>query len=120
MVPRITKEWLVAQLDGNSPPLILDARLKYPYEHSSVTLPNAIRYEEGAPFPPLPAGRTVVVYDSDPDELTGARVAAMLIRTGVRAAALQGGIADWVDAKLPVQTKAVPVQTTMRRAATNV
>ena len=48
-VPRISKEELKQRLDGpaESLPAILDARLKYPYEHSTVTLPGAIRFVPG-------------------------------------------------------------------------
>jgi len=40
-VPRITKEDLKQRLDGGTPPVLVDARLKYPYEHSTVKLPGA-------------------------------------------------------------------------------
>ena len=106
-VPRISKEDLKQQLDSSAPPLIVDARLKYPYEHSTVKLPGAIRYTSGAGE--LPRDRDVVVYDSDPNELASSRVAAELIRLGYRAAALQGGINDWLAANLPTETKSAPV-----------
>jgi rhodanese-related sulfurtransferase len=110
-VPRITKEQLKQRLDGpaDSLPVIVDARLKYPYEHSTVMLPGAIR------FPPdtietsrLSRERDIVIYDSDPGELVSARVASELIRQGFRAMALSGGIADWVTAKLPTDAKSAP------------
>jgi rhodanese-related sulfurtransferase len=107
--PRITKEDLKLQLDGASAPSIVDARLKYPYEHSTVRLPGAIRYLDG-PLPSLPKDRAVVVYDSDPNELASSRVAADLIRHGYKAAALKGGIAEWLDAKLPTEVKDAPKQ----------
>jgi 3-mercaptopyruvate sulfurtransferase SseA len=46
------------------------------------------------------------VYDSDPDEITAVRVAAELARTGARVHVLKGGLAEWVAANLPVETKA--------------
>ena len=106
-VPRISKEDLKQQLDGSAPPVIVDARLKYPYEHSTVMLPGAIRYTSGAGS--LPRDRSVVVYDSDPNELASSHVAAELIRLGYRASALQGGINEWLAANLPTQTKSAPV-----------
>lgn len=106
-VPRISKEDLKQQLDGSAPPVIVDARLKYPYEHSTVMLPGAIRYTSGADS--LPRDRHVVVYDSDPNELASSHVAAELIRLGYRASALQGGINEWLAANLPTQTKSAPV-----------
>ena len=109
--PRITKEELKLRLDGPSDarPVIIDARLKYPYEHSTLMLPGAIRIGPGlADSARLPRDRDIVVYDSDPSELVSARVASDLIRQGFRAAALTGGIADWLNAKLPTDTKPAP------------
>ena len=109
-VQRISKEDLKQRLDSGAPPVLVDARLKYPYEHSTVRLPGAIRYtREGAPTA-LPRDRDIVVYDSDPNELASSRVAAELIRQGYRAVALKGGIADWLAANLPTETKDAPRQ----------
>ena len=108
--PRITKEDLKQQLDGGSAPVIVDARLKYPYEHSTLRLPGAIRYAGEGPLPSLPRDRAVVVYDSDPNELASSHVTAELIRQGYRAAALTGGITDWIRANLPTETKEAPKQ----------
>lgn len=101
-VPRITKEDLKARLDSGAPPIVVDARLKYPYEHSTVLLPGAIRYGTGAA---IPKERDVVVYDSDPNELASSHVAAELIHQGYRASALKGGINEWLEGKLPTDTK---------------
>jgi rhodanese-related sulfurtransferase len=109
-VPRITKEDLKQQLDSGTPPVVVDARLKYPYEHSTLKLPGAIRIGAGATMPSLPRDREIVVYDSDPHELASSDVAAALIRQGYRAVALAGGIADWVAANLPTETKEAPKQ----------
>jgi rhodanese-related sulfurtransferase len=103
-VPRISKEDLKLRLDSGNAPVLVDARLKYPYEHSTVRLPGALRLGEGAP-PSLPRDREIVVYDSDPNELASSRVAAELIRQGYRAVALKGGISDWLSASLPTETK---------------
>jgi rhodanese-related sulfurtransferase len=109
-VPRITKEDLKTRLDGASAPVVVDARLKYPYEHSTVRLPGAIRYALDGPAPSIPRDRDVVVYDSDPNEVSSTHVAATLIRQGYRASALQGGIVDWLAANLPTETKEAPKQ----------
>ena len=106
-VPRISKEDLKQRLDSGAPPVIIDARLKYPYEHSTVRLPGAIRYTEGPSS--IPRDREVVVYDSDPNELASSHVAAELIRLGYRAVTLKGGINDGVSANLPVETKTAPI-----------
>jgi len=108
--PRITKEDLKQQLDGGAPPVLVDARLKYPYEHSTVRLPGAVRYTGDGPAPSLPRDRAVVVYDSDPNELASSRVASELIRQGYRAMALKGAIVEWLEAKLPTETKDAPKQ----------
>ncbi len=109
-VPRITKEDLKQRLDSGAPSVLVDARLKYPYEHSTVKLPGAIRVTGDSPAPAIPRDREVVVYDSDPNELASSHVAAGLIRQGYRAVALKGGIADWLAANLPTETKEAPKQ----------
>ena len=107
--PRITKEDLKQRLDSPTPPVLVDARLKYPYEHSTVRLPGAIRYLAGSPLS-LPRDREIVVYDSDPNELASSGVAADLIRRGYRAVTLKGGIVEWLTANLPTETKQAPKQ----------
>jgi len=90
--------------------VLIDARLKYPYEHSTVRLPGAIRYVGDESLSSLPRDREIVVYDSDPNELASSHVAAVLIRQGYRAVTLKGGIADWLAANLPTETKDAPKQ----------
>jgi rhodanese-related sulfurtransferase len=109
-VPRITKEDLKQRLDSGAPLVLIDARLKYPYEHSTLKLPGAIRLAGDSPTPPLPRDSEIVVYDSDPNELAGSHVAAQLIREGYRATTLKGGIGDWIAANLPTETKEAPRQ----------
>jgi rhodanese-related sulfurtransferase len=109
-VPRISKEELKQRIDGGASPVLVDARLKYPYEHSTIRLPGAIRFTGTGPAPTLPRDREIVVYDSDPNELASSRVAAALIRQGYRAVTLKGGIADWLAANLPTETKDAPKQ----------
>ncbi len=107
-IPRITKEELKQRLDDTARerPVIVDVRLKYPYEHSTATLPGAIRMlPDALDTASLPRGRDIVVYDSDPQELVAARAAAELIGRGYRAMALTGGIGDWITAKLPTEPK---------------
>ena len=112
-VPRITKEELKARLEGDPAtlPVILDARLKYPYEHSTLTLPGAVRVNPDAlDTSGLSTDRDIVTYDSDLEELASARVAAALIRQGYRARALKGGLPEWVTAKFPTDAKRAPMQ----------
>ena len=110
-VLRITKEELKLRLDGppEKRPLVIDVRLKYPYEHSTVTLAGAVRMPPGGlDASRLPRDRDIVLYDSDPEELVSTRVASELIREGYRASALVGGIAEWVNGKLPTDSKPAP------------
>jgi rhodanese-related sulfurtransferase len=108
--PRITREELKARLDSGAAVVIIDARLKYPYEHSTVKLPGALRVMGDDPLPEIPAGSDVVVYDSDPNELASSHLVARFMRSGIRAAALKGGIAEWVAGNLPVERKDAPKQ----------
>lgn len=115
-IPRITKEELKARLEADPAgdgPVLVDARLKYPYEHSTVTLPGAIRISPTNPdWSALPQDREIVVYDSDPEELVSAPLVAQLLDRGLKAAALKGGIADWMAASLPTEPKATPTHAT--------
>lgn len=110
-VPRITKEDLKQRIDGatGESPVLVDVRLKYPYEHSTVTLPGALRFNPDS-FDPssLPRDRDIVLYDSDPSELVAERVGEGLLKRGYRVSVLQGGIGDWVTAKLPTDAKGAP------------
>ena len=111
-VPRISKEDLKLRLEAPEPaarPTILDVRLKYPYEHSTVRLPGAIRVAPGSlDASRLPKDHDLVAYDSDPDEITSSAIATELIKQGYRVLVLKGGIAEWVAANLPVDTKDAP------------
>ena len=111
-VPRISREDLKQRLDSGASPVLVDARLKYPYEHSTVRLPGAVRFGGSDAQPSLPRDRDIVVYDSDPNEVSSTHVAALLIRQGYRAVALKGGIVDWLAANLPTETKEAPKQAT--------
>jgi rhodanese-related sulfurtransferase len=117
VIPRITKEDLARWLQETDTglvatrprPVVVDVRLKYPYEHSTISLPGAIR-QAAADFDPatLPRDREIILYDSDPEELVAESAAARLIRLGFRALVLQGGIAAWASAKLPTARKSAP------------
>jgi rhodanese-related sulfurtransferase len=111
-VPRITKEDLKQRLESQDPsshPTILDVRLKYPYEHSTVRLPGAVRVMPGAiDQAQLPRDRDIVAYDSDPDEVTSSSVAVQLIGQGFKVSVLKGGIAEWAGANFPIETKSAP------------
>ena len=108
-VERITREQLKERLDRGDKPVILDVRLKYAYEHSTVKLPGAIRvspYEVGSAN--IPAGSEIVAYDSDPNEIVSTHVASELRRNGYQVTVLKGGLPEWLAANLPIETKEAP------------
>ena len=115
-VPRISREDLKTRLDNADPtarPILLDVRLKYPYEHSTMTLPGATRMmPDAVDTSKLSRDREIVAYDSDPEELVSSQVAAQLIKAGYRASALKGGIVEWLAANFPTESKAAPKQAT--------
>lgn len=108
-VARISKEDLKQQLDApdeGARPVVVDVRLRYPFEHSTLKLPGALRLAPNAPdAAKLPKDRTLVLYDSDPDEITSVRLAADLLGQGFRVQVLKGGLPDWLSANLPTETK---------------
>jgi rhodanese-related sulfurtransferase len=118
-VPRITREDLKRRLEiagaeavgatTEPRPVIVDVRLKYPYEHSTMMLPGAMRMPPGTPFGNLlPRERDIILYDSDPEELVAESTAQALIRSGFRVLVLEGGIAGWVAAKFETDRKPAP------------
>ncbi len=114
-VPRISPEDLARRLESaagaaaSDAPLIVDVRLKYPYEHSTMTLPGALRLLPGETARrEWPRDRDLVLYDSDPDDIVAERAALDLQRLGCRVLVLQGGIAAWAAARLPTSPKTAP------------
>jgi rhodanese-related sulfurtransferase len=109
LVERISKEQLKERLDRGDKPTIVDVRLKYAYEHSTVKLPGAIRVSPYAVSETdLPRGVEVVAYDSDPNELTSTHVATELKRLGFSVTVLKGGVPEWLAANFPIETKEAP------------
>jgi rhodanese-related sulfurtransferase len=107
-VPRISKEDLELRLDGDEAgrPALADVRRKYAWDHSTLKLPAAIRLDPKAPLTAgLAKDRDLVVYCSDPDEITSVEVAAGLAAAGFRVQVLKGGLPEWIAANLPTETK---------------
>ncbi|MFO7691637.1 MAG: rhodanese-like domain-containing protein [Vicinamibacterales bacterium] len=107
-VSRISKEDLKPRLDGDEAgrPVLADVRRKYAWDHSTLKLPGAIRLDPKAPSAAgLPKDRDLVVYCSDPDEITSVEVASGLAAAGFRVEVLKGGLPEWVAANLPADTK---------------
>jgi rhodanese-related sulfurtransferase len=110
IVPRITSAELKRRMDdAATAPLVVDVRLKYPYEHSTITLPDALRTGPGTvDRSVLAADRDIVLYDSDPAEIVAEQAAADLIASGYRVSVLEGGIAQWAASRFPTRTKPAP------------
>ena len=107
-VSRITKDDLKQRLEGDEAarPVLVDVRRKYAWDHSTLKLPGAERLDPKAPAAAgLAKTRDLVLYDSDPDEITAVDVAARLVREGFRVQVLKGGLPEWVGANLPTETK---------------
>jgi len=107
-VSRISKEDLKLRLDGDEAgrPALVDVRRKYAWDHSTLKLPGAARLDPKAPSTAgLAKDRDLVVYCSDPDEITSVEVAAGLAAAGFRVQVLNGGLPEWVAANLPTETK---------------
>ena len=118
VIPRITKEDLARWLQETDTepvaserprPFVVDVRLKYPYEHSTISLPGAIRMAaadlESCDSPQGPRNHPVRFGSRGAGRRSAA---ARLIRLGFRALVLQGGIAAWAGAKLPIARKSAP------------
>ena len=110
IVPRIASAELKRRMDdAATAPLVVDVRLKYPYEHSTITLPGALRTGPGSvDRSRLAADREIVLYDSDPAEIVAEQAAADLIAAGYRVSVLEGGIAQWAASRFPTRTKPAP------------
>jgi rhodanese-related sulfurtransferase len=107
-VSRISKDDLKLKLDGDeaSRPVLADARLKYAWDHSTLKLPGAVRVDpKNLAAAALVKGRDLVVYDSDPGDITAVNVALELKRAGFGVSVLKGGLPEWVAANLPTETK---------------
>jgi rhodanese-related sulfurtransferase len=107
-VSRISKDDLKQRLDAGQAgqPIVADARRKYAWDHSTLKLPGAVRLDPKAGAPAgLAKDREIVVYCSDPDEITSVSVAAELAASGYRVHVLKGGLPEWVAANLPTEAK---------------
>ena len=105
-ISRLSAADLKARLEAGDTITIVDARLRYPYEHSSFVVPNAVRVAPAsADVNTVPTTHDVVVFDSDPDEVTALDVAARLAARGARVSVLTGGLNAWIAAGGTTGTK---------------
>jgi rhodanese-related sulfurtransferase len=96
---RITAQEVLARRSRGEPIVFLDARREEEWRSSSEKLPGALRLPPERPdetLPLIPAGRSVIVYCTCPNEASSARVAERLLARGVRDVhPLYGGLAAW-------------------------
>ncbi len=107
-IPRISPADLKARVEAGDTITVVDARLRYAYEHSSLLIPQALRVSPismAADVGAVPTAHDIVVYDSDPDEVTALDVAARLGARGARVSVLTGGLNGWIAAGGATATK---------------
>ena len=98
-IPRVAPADIKARVDAGDTITFVDARLRYPYEHSSLVVPQALRVAPpGFDVSAIPTSHDVVVYDSDPDDVVAEDVAARLAARGGRVSVLAGGLNAWMAA----------------------
>jgi len=105
---RITVDELRQKLDAGEQPVILDLRSIVELEHDPAVIRGAIHLALGeveqrrSQFPP---DRDIIVYCSCPNEVSAAKVALRLQRSGLtRVRPPLGGIAAWRAGKHPTDT----------------
>lgn len=105
-IARVAPADLKARLEAGDTVTIVDARLRYPYEHSSLIVPKAVRVAPPAfDVSAVPLSHDLVVYDSDPDEVVAEDVAVRLAARGARVSVLAGGLNAWMAAGGATDTK---------------
>src|SRR5262245_2553129 len=108
---RVLPGQVIGFMENGVNPLLLDVRTKTDYETSPLKLPGAIRLEPEE----AEAGRVkldvdpkqlIVAYCTSVDEVTSARVVALLRQRGYsNVRILKGGLGGWTNARLPVEAK---------------
>ena len=107
-ISRVSPADLKARVEAGDSVTVVDARLRYAYEHSSLLIPQALRVSPismATDVVAVPTTHDVVVYDSDPDEVTALDVAARLAARGARVSVLTGGLNGWMAAGGATATK---------------
>jgi len=104
---RITVEELHQQQEAGGNPLVLDVRPASELQDDPYVIPGALhmniedverRQHE------IPRNREIVLYCSCPDELGSAKIASLLLRSGItRVRPLLGGIDAWRERNYPVE-----------------
>jgi rhodanese-related sulfurtransferase len=122
-VAKISVEELQRRLEAGDAIAVIDLRHPLDFETDPYTIPTAtyipaeelpVRHAE------IPRDREVVLYCTCPDEITSAKEALRLRRRGIRRVRpLEGGLAAWRAAGLPVVLRGpvVPVDNRLLNAA---
>ncbi len=106
-----------AELQGNTPPFVVDLRHPMDILTDPRVIPGAVRIapsEIVTQSDELPRDRDVVLYCTCPNEETSARIAKRLLKAGVhRVRPLRGGFEGWRDGGFPLVTYTGPPLTSV-------
>jgi rhodanese-related sulfurtransferase len=103
----MTVDQVWAAVGGADAPLLLDTRRREAFDADDHIIPGALRCDHRAALdraPGLANGRDIVLYCAHGHQVSQAP-AAELRAAGFNARVLRGGIAAWLDAKLPTLTR---------------
>jgi membrane protein DedA with SNARE-associated domain/rhodanese-related sulfurtransferase len=111
-IARIAPGELKSLMDSGSEVVVVDLRGPIDFQFDPVVIPGALRVppeELEARDPDIPRESEIVLYCTCPNEATSARVAVSLHRRGIwRVRPLDGGLAAWRAAGLPVASHSAP------------
>ena len=108
---RIFPSEVIRLQESGKEAVLVDARKTEAYDTLPLRVPNSVRLapEEltsGVSGLELDAARPVIVYCTDPNEATSARVARELRKLGFKdVRILKGGLGAWTNAGLPIETR---------------
>jgi rhodanese-related sulfurtransferase len=108
---RITVDELHQKVETGENPIILDLRSKIEVDQNPLSIRGARHMtmdELKSKQHEFPRDRDIILYCSCPNEVSSARMALMLQRSGfVRVRPLLGGIAAWRERNYPLEMRAV-------------
>jgi membrane protein DedA with SNARE-associated domain/rhodanese-related sulfurtransferase len=107
-MPRATIDELLALMDGEAPPLVVDVRGEAGIQVDPRRIPGALPIplkalqQRRGELPFEDRGREIILYCSCPNEVSAALAAQALMTRGfVRARPLAGGLEAWIEAGHP-------------------
>ncbi len=107
-MPRASIQELLALMEGEAPPIVVDVRGEAGVQVDPRRIPGALQIplkalqQRRADLPFEDRGREIILYCNCPNEISAAQAAQALMTRGfVRARPLAGGLEAWVDAGHP-------------------